>query len=276
MKLDCAGKPLNLDKPVVMGVLNVTPDSFSDGGRYQLLEQAILQTQKMLEEGAAIIDIGGESTRPNASTVSVDEELDRVIPVIEAIQQRFDTIISIDTSKPEIMTAAVNAGAGMINDVMALRNDGAIQAAAAAQVPVCLMHMQGEPRSMQHAPVYDDVVKDIISFFETRIHACQDAGISIENLLIDPGFGFGKTLQHNLCLMRHLDAFLAFHLPLLVGVSRKSMLGAILNKDVDQRLAGSIALQSLALFQGASIIRAHDVAEAVDACKVCYAVLTAE
>ena len=174
------------------------------------------------------------------------------------------------------MTAAVNAGAGMINDVMALRNDGAIQAAAAAQVPVCLMHMQGEPRSMQHAPVYDDVVKDIISFFETRIHACQDAGISIENLLIDPGFGFGKTLQHNLCLMRHLDAFLAFHLPLLVGVSRKSMLGAILNKDVDQRLAGSIALQSLALFQGASIIRAHDVAEAVDACKVCYAVLTAE
>lgn len=276
MKLDCAGKPLDLDKPVVMGVLNVTPDSFSDGGRYQLLEQAILQTQKMLEEGAAIIDIGGESTRPNASTVSVDEELDRVIPVIEAIQQRFDTIISIDTSKPEIMTAAVNAGAGMINDVMALRNDGAIQAAAAAQVPVCLMHMQGEPRSMQHAPVYDDVVKDIISFFETRIHACQDAGISIENLLIDPGFGFGKTLQHNLCLMRHLDAFLAFHLPLLVGVSRKSMLGAILNKDVDQRLAGSIALQSLALFQGASIIRAHDVAEAVDACKVCYAVLTAE
>jgi dihydropteroate synthase len=276
MKLDCAGKLLNLESPVVMGVLNVTPDSFSDGGRFQSLNEAISQAQRMLSQGAAIIDIGGESTRPNATAVSANEELDRVIPVIEAIHQRFDTVISIDTSKPEVMTAATVAGAGMINDVMALRNEGALEAALAAKVPVCLMHMQGEPRSMQKSPVYADVVNDICTFLDTRIQACLNAGISRDSLLLDPGFGFGKSLHHNLSLMKHLDVFKTFNLPLLVGVSRKSMLGAILNKEVNQRLAGSIALQSLALFQGASIIRAHDVAEAVDACKVCDAVMTAE
>ena len=276
MKLDCAGKLLNLESPVVMGVLNVTPDSFSDGGRFQSLNEAISQAQRMLSQGAAIIDIGGESTRPNATAVSANEELDRVIPVIEAIHQRFDTVISIDTSKPEVMTAATVAGAGMINDVMALRNEGALEAALAAMVPVCLMHMQGEPRSMQKSPVYADVVNDICTFLDTRIQACLNAGISRDSLLLDPGFGFGKSLHHNLSLMKHLDVFKTFNLPLLVGVSRKSMLGAILNKEVNQRLAGSIALQSLALFQGASIIRAHDVAEAVDACKVCDAVMTAE
>jgi dihydropteroate synthase len=274
--MDCGGKVLDLSIPQVMGILNVTPDSFSDGGRFFSMAAALAQARKMVDEGAAIIDVGGESTRPGAQPVSAQEELDRVIPVIEAISSDLPVIVSIDTQKPEIMTAAVAAGAGFINDVYALRTAGALQAAAAADVPVCLMHMQGEPRTMQREPHYADVVSEVYAFLEERVRACEAAGITRERLLIDPGFGFGKTLAHNLTLFKHMDRFKDMGLPLLAGVSRKSMIGAVLDAPVEQRLYGSIALAALAVWQGASIIRAHDVAATRQAIRMAHAVIQAE
>lgn len=271
-EIDCAGKILDLSTPQVMGILNVTPDSFSDGGQYTRAQSAIEQTAIMLAQGARIIDVGGESTRPGAADVSLDEELDRVIPVIEKIAREFDTIISIDTSKPEVMDAAVKAGAGFINDVNALRGEGALEAAVKLGVPVCLMHMQGMPRTMQTAPTYEHVTNDIISFLSDRIKDCVDAGIRHEQLLVDPGFGFGKTLEQNCQLMRELNTFKELDCPVLVGVSRKSMIGQILDVEVDERLIGSVALETLAVWQGATIIRAHDAREAMAAVKIATAV----
>lgn len=258
-----------------MGILNVTPDSFSDGGQFIATDTALAQARQMIADGAAIIDIGGESTRPGAEAVTEAEELERVIPVIEAIRLESDIPISIDTSKAEVMRRAVKAGANLINDVYALRAEGALVAAADLDVPVCLMHMSGEPRTMQQLPVYNDLIKDINEFFGARIDACLEAGIKRQQILLDPGFGFGKTPEHNLSLIKHLDQFLGFGLPILAGVSRKSTIGYILNKQVDDRLSGSIALTSMAVCNGASIIRAHDVAATVDAIKICQALALA-
>jgi dihydropteroate synthase len=271
--LDAGGKTLDLTRPQVMGILNVTPDSFSDGGRYLSPEAAVAQGLRLRAEGAAILDIGGESTRPGAEPVSVQQELDRVLPVIEALAPELDIPISIDTSKPEVMQAAVGAGAGMINDVNALRAAGALEAAAAAAVPVCLMHMQGEPRSMQQAPQYGDAVAEIKAYLAVRLAACMQGGIPRSRLLVDPGFGFGKTLQHNLALLAGLAAFAELGVPLLVGVSRKSMIGALTGRDPGQRLAGSLAAAVLAAERGARIIRVHDVAATVDALAVTQAVM---
>jgi len=263
-------------KSYVMGILNVTPDSFSDGGNFLSVEKALRHARTMEQEGAAIIDIGGESTRPGAPPVSVDQELDRVIPVIEAIRKESAIAISIDTSKATVMREAVNAGATMINDVCALRESGALTEAASLGRPVCLMHMQGQPRTMQVDPHYQNVVDDIIQFFEQRISACEEAGISRDLLLLDPGIGFGKTLAHNLSLLKHLDRFAAFELPLLIGVSRKSMFGKLMNKDVDDRLFASIAAAVVSVCHGAVIVRAHDVAATVDALTVCDAIKYAD
>jgi len=272
MELDCGGKPLDLSAPRVMGVLNITPDSFSDGGRFLEPQAAIDQAMSMCEQGAALIDVGGESTRPGAQPVSVQQELDRVLPVIETVAPHLSVPISIDTSKPEVMLAAVAAGAGMINDVCSLTSAGAIEAAKDCAVPICLMHMQGEPRTMQQAPSYTDVVSDIRDFLAARMLTCETAGIPRQRLLLDPGFGFGKTLQHNLQLLAHLDAFSALGLPLLVGLSRKRMFGQLLGREVRQRLAASLAAALLAGQHGAKIIRVHDVAETVDVLAVLDAV----
>lgn len=261
-------KYLDLSTPKVMGILNVTPDSFSDGGAFDVLGNGLLQTELMLSEGADIIDVGGESTRPGAQDVSVQQELDRVIPVIEAISERFDTIISIDTSKAQVMTEAVNAGASLINDVRALQEKDALAAALAAKVPVCLMHMQGQPRVMQHNPLYDDVVKDIMTFLQERISICCQAGILQEQIIVDPGFGFGKSLEHNYQILTELEKFHQLNVPILAGMSRKSMIGNLLNRAIDQRLAGNIAVATIAAHKGAQIIRVHDVKETVDAVKV--------
>ncbi len=260
MPLDCKGKALDLSRPQVMGVLNVTPDSFSDGGDFFSADAAVERALAMQAEGAAIIDIGGESTRPGAEPVSAEDEIRRVVPVIEALQVRLTVPISIDTQKPEVMRAAVAAGAGFINDVNALRAPGALEAAAECQVPVCLMHMQGEPRTMQADPHYDDVVDEVSGFLQQRAAACEQAGIAREHILLDPGFGFGKTLQHNLQLLARLETIGALGFPLLVGLSRKSMIGKLLGLDVGERLAASIALAVLAVERGAALVRAHDVA----------------
>jgi dihydropteroate synthase len=272
MLLDCAGKVLDLTRPRVMGVLNVTPDSFSDGGRYIATDRALDQAAQMVESGAAIIDVGGESTRPGAGPVSVQQEIDRVLPVIERLTADFDLPISIDTSKPEVMRAAATAGAGMINDVSALRAPGALETAVASGLPVCLMHMQGEPRTMQAAPQYDDVVADILSYLDERLTACEQAGMARSRLLVDPGFGFGKTLAHNLVLLSRLATFSQLGVPVLIGISRKSMLGALTGRPVEERLAASVAAALLAAQRGASIIRVHDVAETVDALNILQAV----
>ncbi len=272
-KLNLRGQKLNLKHPQVMGVLNITNDSFSDGGHWLDQDAALEHALLMAADGAAIIDIGGESTRPGAVAVSLQEELDRVIPVIEKISADIDIPISIDTSKAEIMTAAVAAGAGMINDVWALRQPGALKAAAAAKVPVCLMHMLGEPGSMQVQPRYDDVIDDISWFFAERLRAASEAGIKRKHLLLDPGFGFGKNLQHNLTLLAKLSSFESFDLPILVGISRKSMLGQLTACPVDQRLPAGLAAASIAVLQGAKIVRTHDVAATVQALKVCDAVI---
>ena len=256
---------LKLDRARIMAVLNVTPDSFSDGGRFIGLDAALAQAQRLVEEGADLIDIGGESTRPGAVEVSVDQEIARVVPVIEAIASRFDLPISIDTSKPEVMRAAVAAGAGLINDVNALRAEGALEAAAALQVSVCLMHMQGEPRTMQDAPHYDDVVGEVKRFLADRVLCCQMAGIDKKRIVIDPGFGFGKSLEHNLALLAQLGQFASIEAPLLVGLSRKRMIGAITGREMDQRAAGSAAAALLAVERGARIVRVHDVAATRDA-----------
>ncbi|HSJ48444.1 MAG TPA: dihydropteroate synthase [Gammaproteobacteria bacterium] len=276
MILDCAGKPLDLSRPVVMGVLNVTPDSFSDGGRFVGREAAVEHALCMVEEGAAILDIGGESTRPGAPEVPVEEELARVIPVLEALCPYLSVPVSIDTRKPEVMEAAVAAGAGLINDVNALRAPGALAAAVAAGVPVCLMHMQGEPRTMQQAPEYGDVVEEVRDFLLARAGACEAAGIPSHRILFDPGFGFGKALGHNLRLLRELGRLTATGYPVLVGLSRKSMIGKVLGLETGERLHPSLALAVLAVWQGARIVRAHDVRATVEAIGMCAAVLNAE
>lgn len=268
-----ANKTLDLSTPVVMGIVNVTPDSFSDGGAYTGLEQACRHVDHMVEQGALVIDVGGESTRPGAAEVSVAEELARVLPIIEYTAKTHDVWISIDTSKPEVMEAAVNAGANLINDVRALQAPGALAMAASLDVPICLMHMQGEPQTMQDAPEYADVVDEVAAFFELRIAYCEAAGIDRERLILDPGFGFGKTLAHNYRLLAMLPTLHEFHLPVLVGLSRKSMIGHLLGRDTDQRLAGSLAGALIAAQQGAQIIRVHDVAETVDALKVMSATM---
>lgn len=267
-QITSADEIADLARPRVMGILNVTPDSFSDGGRFTRVADAIDQARRMLEEGADILDVGGESTRPGAADVSLEHELERVIPVIEALRERFETTVSIDTSKPDVMRAAVSAGAGMINDVNALRADGALDAAAACGVPVCVMHMQGSPRTMQAEPRYRDVLGEVLEFLLARAEACQRAGIPRQRILIDPGFGFGKTLAHNLRLMAGLETFTATGLPVLVGVSRKSMIGALLDREVGERLYGTIALEAIAALKGAAVIRAHDVRAAVEAMKI--------
>ena len=256
----------------VMGILNITPDSFSDGGHFLQLDLALKHVEKMINDGADFIDIGGESTRPGAAEVNLDEELNRVIPVIDAIKQRFDIPLSIDTYKPTVMRAAAKAGVDMINDVFALRADGALSTAASLNIPICIMHMQGTPHNMQDQPSYSNVIDDVKLFLIERIDACIAAGIKAENIIIDPGFGFGKTLQHNLNLLAALDQFSSLGYKLLTGLSRKSMIGQITNKPTEHRLAGSLAGALIAASKGANILRVHDVVETVDALKVMSAV----
>lgn len=272
MQLRCARTVLDLGKPAVMGILNVTPDSFSDGGLWLQPEQALQQALRMLDEGARLIDVGGESTRPGAAPVSEQEELDRVIPIIERLAAATDCVISIDTMKPAVMTAAVAAGAGLINDVNALRAPGAIAAAAAANAAVCLMHMQGEPRTMQQAPKYQDVVGEVRAALAERVASCRTAGIDPDRLLVDPGIGFGKSLEHNLRLLAHLDDFAELGCPLLLGVSRKSLFGKLLGLPVDERLIPSVVAAALAIPRGAAIIRAHDVRATVQAVQTAHAI----
>jgi dihydropteroate synthase len=258
--------------PLLMGILNVTPDSFSDGGQFNSLDKAILQTDLMLAQGADIIDVGGESTRPNATPVSLQEEFDRVIPVISALRTRFDVRISVDTRHAQIMTEAVKAGASMINDVNALQNENTLNTVAKLNMPVCLMHMQGEPGNMQQNPVYENVTADIIAFLKQRVEACIKAGIARENIIIDPGFGFGKTYEHNLILLRELKQFKTLQLPLLVGLSRKTWIGVATHQPPQERLAGSLAAAILAAQQGANILRVHDVGATRDALRILCAV----
>ena len=257
-----------LSQPQVMGILNVTPDSFSDGGKHTNVSQALDHALRMIEEGATFIDIGGESTRPGAPDVSLQEELDRTIPVIEAVAKNTPCVISIDTSKADVMREAVKAGAGLINDVRALQEPGALQVAAEAQVPVCLMHMQGQPRTMQQSPEYDDVVNDVGQFLLARTKVCEEAGIAKDKILFDPGYGFGKSLEHNYTLVKHLPSLMKLGYPVLVGMSRKSMIGNLLNRKVDERLAGSISLATIVAQMGAQIIRVHDVKETADAVNI--------
>lgn len=264
---------IELAQPCIMGILNLTPDSFSDGGLFVNKNNALKHVTQMINDGAQIIDVGGESTRPGALEVSVDEECQRVIPVIQAIREISDIPISIDTSKTDVMRQAISSGASMINDVNALRAEGAVELAAELNVPVCIMHMQGLPRTMQHTPIYQDVVEEIKVFLKQRIDVCIKAGINLDNIIIDPGFGFGKTLEHNLTLFKHLEDFETLNVPLLVGVSRKSMIGAVLNNtSADERLHGSVALATLAAWMNANILRVHDVKATADALKLCMAV----
>jgi dihydropteroate synthase len=270
MHLRCGSRTLDLSRPAVMGVLNVTPDSFSDGGHFATLEPALAQARRMAAEGAAIIDVGGESTRPGAAPVSEQQELDRVLPVIERLRAGFDGVISIDTSKPGVMRAACAAGAEMINDVNALRAEGAPAAARDSGAAVCLMHMQGEPRTMQRDPQYRDVVEEVRAFLMGSAQECADAGIARERIAIDPGFGFGKTLDHNLQLLAAIGRFAESGLPVMVGMSRKSMFKTLLGREPGDRLAGSLAAAAIAVSQGAAIVRAHDVAATVDAVRVAF------
>lgn len=268
MKLFVRDSHLDLSFPHVMGILNVTPDSFSDGGKHNALVDALTHTNEMVNAGATIIDVGGESTRPGADEVSVEEELERVIPVIDAIAQRFEVWISVDTSKADVIREAARVGAHIINDVRSLTEPGALDAAAATGLPVCLMHMQGEPRTMQQAPVYENILSEVDTYFAQQIARCEAAGIKKERLILDPGFGFGKNLSHNYELLAHLGDFHHFGLPLLVGMSRKSMIGQLLNVGPSQRLTGSLSCAVIAAMQGAQIIRAHDVKETAEAMRV--------
>ncbi|AVG75536.1 dihydropteroate synthase [Pantoea ananatis] len=268
MKLFARDSHLDLSFPHVMGILNVTPDSFSDGGKHNALVDALTHTNEMVNAGATIIDVGGESTRPGADEVSVEEELERVIPVVVAIAQRFEVWISVDTSKAEVIREAASVGAHIINDVRSLSEPGALAAAAATGLPVCLMHMKGDPRTMQQAPAYQDIVSEVDAYFVEQLARCEAAGIKKENLLLDPGFGFGKNLSHNYELLARLSEFHHFGLPLLVGMSRKSMIGQLLNVGPGQRLTGSLACAVIAAMQGAHIIRVHDVKETVEAMRV--------
>jgi dihydropteroate synthase len=262
---------LSLARPLIMGILNVTPDSFSDGGRLSSAQAAIEHALKLQEAGADILDVGGESTRPGAAAVPVEEEIRRVLPVIEALAGR-GCVVSVDTMKPEVMRAALDAGAAMVNDVMALRAPGALEAVAASDAAVCLMHMQGEPQRMQQAPRYVDVVEEVRQFLQDRVAACEAAGIGRERMVIDPGFGFGKTLEHNLALLRHLDRLAELGLPVLAGLSRKSMLGALTGRSVDEREFAGVAAHLMAVARGAKIVRVHNVAAMRDALAIWNAV----
>lgn len=275
-RLPCGSRFLDLSRPQVMGILNVTPDSFSDGGRYGQRDAALRHAEAMLKAGATLIDVGGESTRPGARAVSPVEELERVAPVVEAIAHELDVIISVDTSTPAVIRETARLGAGLINDVRSLQRDGALDAAADSGLPVCLMHMRGEPSTMQQNPQYPDVVAEVREFLLERLAACSAAGIGAERVILDPGFGFAKTLEHNLSLFKHLHALHAMGRPLLVGVSRKSMIGKVLGHEVGERLYGSLALAALALSKGAHILRVHDVAQTVDVVRMIAAVEAAE
>lgn len=270
--LDCGGRRLDLRRAAIVGILNVTPDSFSDGGVFLARDAACRHATRMVEEGADMIDVGGESTRPGAQPVTLQAEMDRVVPVVEALRAEVDVPLSIDTSKPEVMRAAVAAGAGFINDVTALRAPGALDAAAALKVPVCLMHMQGEPRRMQENPVYDDVVADVRAFLAERVCAARAAGIDAGRVVVDPGFGFGKTVRHNFALLRGLEAIAAMGHPVLVGLSRKSMIGKTLGLPIDGRLHASVALAVLAVRAGAHLVRVHDVRATREAVRMAEAV----
>ncbi|WP_338493261.1 dihydropteroate synthase [Erwinia aphidicola] len=275
MKLYARDSVLDLSHPHVMGILNVTPDSFSDGGKHNELIQALTHANEMINAGATIIDVGGESTRPGAADVSVEQELERVIPVVEAIAQRFEVWISVDTSKPEVIRESARVGTHIINDIRSLQEPGALAAAAETGLPVCLMHMQGEPKTMQQSPQYHDVLRDVDQFFVEHIARCEAAGIKKSQLLLDPGFGFGKNLSHNYQLLAHLADYHRFGLPLLVGMSRKSMIGQLLNVGPSQRLTGSLACAVIAAMQGAHILRVHDVKETVEAMRVVEATQSA-
>ena len=274
MRFDCNGKSLDLTHPQVMGVLNVTPDSFSDGGDFFSLDKAVARALQMEAGGAAIIDIGGESTRPGAAPVTLEDEIRRVVPVIEALTSRLKVPISIDTRKPGVMRAAIQAGAGFINDINALREPGALEVAAGFAVPVCLMHMQGEPRTMQEDPRYENVVGEVADFLQRRITACEQAGVGRERLLLDPGFGFGKTVAHNLYLLERLNVLTRLGLPLVVGLSRKSMIARLLGLEPGERLPASIALAVLAVERGARLVRSHDVAATWQALQMAVALHT--
>jgi len=266
--MNFAGRQIDLSRCHVMGILNVTPDSFSDGGRFNRLDVALERARQIVDEGAAFVDIGGESTRPGSAPVSVQEELDRVCPVVEAVAREFDTVISVDTSSPEVIRESVRVGAGLINDVRSLQRDGALAAAVEAGVPVCLMHMKGEPKTMQAQPEYRNVLREVSSFLMERVRVAEQAGIAPENILLDPGFGFGKTLEHNLQLLAAQDQLRVLGYPLLIGMSRKTMLGQITGRDVAERLPASLAVATISALKGASVIRVHDVRETVDAVKV--------
>lgn len=271
--LDCHGRALRLDRCRVMGIVNVTPDSFSDGGQHATTDAAVAHALRLVDEGSDVLDVGGESTRPGADAVSVQDELERVVPVIERLARETSVPISVDTSKPEVMRAAVDAGAGMINDVRALTGPGAMEAASALGVPVVLMHMKGEPRSMQEAPAYDDVVSEVHRFLTERIFAAEMAGIDKKRIVIDPGFGFGKTREHNLLLLSRLDRFIDLGVPVLAGLSRKRLIGELTGRDVPaDRLHGSVAAHLVAAQRGAQLVRVHDVAATVDALKVWEAI----
>ncbi len=272
MELRLGEKMLTLSQPRVMGILNVTPDSFSDGGQYVVADAAFRQAERMVEQGADIIDVGGESTRPGARELPLQQELDRALPVIESITERLDVAVSVDTSKPEVMQAAVAAGAVLINDVYALQREGALQAAAGLDAAICLMHMQGNPATMQDRPQYRELPREIVDFLEERVRACSDAGIDAERLIVDPGFGFGKNDQHNLKILANLGEFRALQLPLLVGLSRKCTLGNLAGKEAHQLVAAGVAAAVIAVTNGANIVRTHDVGPTVDALKVFDAV----
>ncbi|WP_087023922.1 dihydropteroate synthase [Thaumasiovibrio subtropicus] len=273
MQLRSRHKTLDLNRIHTMGIVNVTPDSFSDGGQFNHLDTALRHVEHMVEAGVSLVDIGGESTRPGAPDVQLEEELSRVIPIIEAIRSRFDCWISLDTSKAKVMEEGILAGADLINDVRALREPGALEVVAKAQVPACLMHMQGQPRDMQHSPSYDDLMLDVEHFLQERVDACAHVGIDKSKLLLDPGFGFGKTLEHNYQMLAQLDRFHQLGLPLLVGMSRKSMIFKLLDKKPADTLAGSLACAAIAAMKGAQIIRVHDVQETLDVMKVCQMTL---
>ncbi|WP_440058384.1 dihydropteroate synthase [Pseudomonas fragariae (ex Marin et al. 2024)] len=275
-RLPCGNRVLDLAHTHVMGILNATPDSFSDGGRYSQLDAALRHAEAMVQAGATLIDIGGESTRPGARPVSASEEVERVAPLVEVVARELDVIISVDTSTPEVMLATAGLGAGLINDVRSLQRPGALEAAASTGLPVCLMHMLGEPGTMQNDPHYDDLVGEVCAFLAERMKQCVAAGIGQQQIILDPGFGFAKTLEHNLSLFKHMEALHALGRPLLVGVSRKSMIGAVLGRPVDQRLSGGLALAVLAMAKGARILRVHDVAETADVVRMIAAVEAAE
>ncbi|MCC8456132.1 dihydropteroate synthase [Photorhabdus aegyptia] len=276
MKLRARDNVLNLSRPQIMGILNVTPDSFSDGGAHNTLDMALRHAEKMINEGAAIIDIGGESTRPGADEVGELEEVERVVPVIEALAQRFNIWISVDTSKALVMSESAKAGAHLINDIRALQEPGALESAAKSGLPVCLMHMKGQPRTMQDAPHYENLLSEVKQFFTEQIERCVMAGIAKDKLVLDPGFGFGKNLTHNYQLLAHLNQFHQFGLPVLAGMSRKSMIGQLLHVPPQERVVGSVACAVIAAMQGAQIIRVHDVKETVQAMQIVEATLSAK